>query len=322
MILAADIGGTKTILALCNSQGQAMLEQSYPSQEYASFNEIVRLFLSTVNDPPRQACFGVAGPVRQGRAQTTNLPWMIDAQELGTDLGFTQVHVINDLEATAYGIAGLGSSDLLTLNPGQPNAQGNAAVIAAGTGLGEAGLYWDGQTYHPFACEGGHTDFAPNSKLQVALLEYLMSKFEHVSWERVLSGAGIYNLYQFLRDTQVDQEPEWLAQQLQIGDPAAIITQAALEEKCVLCSCALEFFVTLYGAAAGNLALKLMATGGIFIGGGIAPKIISHLQPSHFMAAFRKKGRMSELLEAIPVHVILNPKTALLGAARYAIAQL
>ncbi len=319
MILAGDIGGTKTILGLFNPQGEMITEATYPSKQYASLNEIVRLFLSTLSDRPQQVCFGVAGAVQQGRAQITNLPWLIDAKDIATDLGFAIAHLINDLEATAHGIASLAAPDLLTLNPGQPNAQGNAAVIAAGTGLGEAGLYWDGKKYHPFACEGGHADFAPSNKPQVALLEYLMSRFDHVSWERVLSGAGIYNLYQFLRDTGLDQEPEWLTKQLQDHDPATVITQAALKQECVLCSCTLDLFFSLYGSAAGNLALKLMATGGVFLGGGIAPKLISHLQPSRFMAAFQAKGRMSSLLESIPVHVILNSKTALLGAARYAI---
>lgn len=318
MILAGDIGGTKTILALFNSQGEVITESTYPSQNYASLNEIIRQFLADVDEHPKRACFGVAGPVQQGRVQITNLPWIIDANELVADLGFAIAHLINDLEATAHGIPVLSAEDFLILNIGQPNPTGNMAVIAAGTGLGEAGLYWDGEKHHPFACEGGHTDFAPTNKSQLALLEYLMSKFSHVSWERVLSGMGIYNLYQFLRDTGIDREPEWLTAQIKVGDPAAVVTQAALAKKCPLCSCALDLFVHLYGSAAGNLALKLMATGGVFIGGGIVPKMISHLKPDCFMAAFLAKGRLSSLLEAIPVRVILNPKTALLGAAHYA----
>jgi glucokinase len=318
MILAGDIGGTKTILALFNLQGEVITERTYASQQYASLNEIVRQFLATVTDQPKHVCFGVAGPVQQGRAQPTNLPWIVDADELAAELGLSIVHVINDLEATAHGITTLSDADFLTLNPGRPNARGNAAVIAAGTGLGEAGLYWDGEKHHPFACEGGHADFAPSNEFQIALLEYLMSRFDHVSWERVLSGSGIYNLYQFLRDTGLDEEPEWLAERLRADDPATAITQAALVEKCVLCSCTLDLFVSLYGSAAGNLALKFMATGGVFIGGGIAPRILSFMEMSNFMTAFRAKGRMGLLLESMPVHVILNPKTALLGAARYA----
>lgn len=318
VILAGDIGGTKTTLALCDTQGTILVDTTYPSQQAPDLVEIIHQFRSSLdilNVPIERACFGVAGPVQQGHAQPPNLSWAIDAGELAAELRLPSVRVINDLEATAYGINVLDPKDLLTLNSGQPDGVGNVAVIAAGTGLGEAGLVWNGKHHHPFACEGGHVDFAPGNRLQVRLLEYLMEKFDHVSWERVVSGPGIYNLYQFLVHQEIDEEPPWLAERLCQDDPASVITQAALVNQCPLCSYTLELFLALYGAAAGNLAMKFMATGGVFIGGGIAPRIFPYLETANFMKAFRDKGRMSSLLDAIPIHVILNPKTALLGAA-------
>jgi glucokinase len=228
------------------------------------------------------------------------------------------VWLLNDLEANAYGIATLAPEDFLTLNEGAPQAEGNAAVIAAGTGLGEAGLYWDGRRHRPFASEGGHASFAPSNTLQVELLRYLLTHFTHVSWERVLSGPGLHTIYTFLRDTGRGIEPAWLSEEIHTGDPAAAISGAALEDRCALCMQALDLFVALYGAEAGNLALKVMATGGVFVGGGIAPKIIEKLKDATFMQAFTAKGRLQPLLETIPVHVILNDQTALYGAARYA----
>jgi glucokinase len=228
------------------------------------------------------------------------------------------VDLLNDLEASAYGIATLEADDFVVLNQGAPTAVGNAAVIAAGTGLGEAGLYWDGTRHHPFACEGGHADFAPQNELQVELLLYLRKKFGHVSWERVVSGPGLHNLYEFLRDTGHGEEPAWLAEEMRQKDPPRVITQAGLEGRSPLCEDALDLFVSLYGAEAGNLALKIMATHAVFVGGGIAPRIIRKLQGPAFMEAFATKGRFKWLLEAMPVRVVLNEKTALLGAARYA----
>jgi glucokinase len=324
MILAGDIGGTSTRLAFFAVQDgrlQAVVEKTYPSREYQGLEEVVRAFVSAHELAIAHACFGIAGPVRHGCVETPNLPWIVDAGHLAHELGVKTVDLLNDLEANAYGIAALEANDFVVLNHGAPNASGNAAVIAAGTGLGEAGLYWDGTQHHPFACEGGHADFAPQNELQVELLLYLRKKFGHVSWERVVSGPGLHNIYGFLRDTGRGEEPAWLVEAMRQKDPSAVISQAGLEGRSALCAQALDLFVLLYGAEAGNLALKIMATTGVFVGGGIAPKIIRKLQGPAFMEAFAAKGRFKWLLETIPVRVILNDKTALLGAARYAALQ-
>lgn len=322
MILAGDIGGTHTRLALFTVEGErltSVIEETFPSRAYSGLAEIVSQFMSAHKLSASSACFGIAGPVKHGRCETTNLPWVVEARQLASALSIPTVFLINDLEANAYGIATLTPSEWVVLNAGAPNAVGNAAVIAAGTGLGEAGLYWDGKSYRPFATEGGHTDFAPRTALEVELLRFLLARFERVSYERVLSGPGLLNIYQFLRDTGRGEEPAWLTEELRRQDPAAAITQAALAGQCALCEQALALFVPLYGAEAGNLALKVMATGGVFVGGGIAPKIIPRLTTSTFMEAFLAKGRMRPVLEAIPVRVILNDRAALFGAARYAV---
>jgi len=322
MILAGDIGGTKTRLALFTAAGERLescVEETFPSREHGGLDEIVRAFVSQQQVSVTHAGFGVAGPVKHSRSETTNLPWVVDARQLAGQLGIASVVLINDLEANAYGVAALEAKDFVILSHGAPDAEGNAAIIAAGTGLGEAGLYWDGAQHHPFACEGGHTDFAPRNELEIELLRYLLTRFTRVSYERVLSGPGLYNIYQFLRDTGRGKEPVWLTEELHEQDPAATISQAALTDRSALCVQALDLFVSLYGAEAGNLALKVMATGGLYVGGGIAPKILQKLQDSTFVQAFLTKGRMQPLLEAMPVRVILNDKTALLGAARCAL---
>ena len=323
MILAGDIGATNTRLALfAHEDGplRCVAEETFRSQHYPNLDVIVQKFIASHDGTISAACFGVAGPVQHGRCETTNLAWVVDAAVLASILGIEQVWLINDLEATAHGIATLTASDWLVLNAGALDAVGNTAVIAAGTGLGEAGLHWDGKAYHPFACEGGHADFAPRNELEIELLRYLLARFGHVSYERVLSGPGLQTLYQFFRDTRRGVEPQWLVDELAQRDPAAVIAQAALEEKNELCVQALNLFVSLYGAEAGNLALKVMATGGVFIGGGIAPKILPKLQEPLLLEAFCAKGRMRPLLEAMPVRVIINPKTALFGAARFVMA--
>ncbi|HJY80052.1 MAG TPA: glucokinase, partial [Candidatus Binatia bacterium] len=320
--LAGDIGGTKTRLALFTAAGERLescVEETFPSREHGGLDEIVRAFVSQQQVSVTHAGFGVAGPVKHSRSETTNLPWVVDARQLAGQLGIASVVLINDLEANAYGVAALEAKDFVILSHGAPDAEGNAAIIAAGTGLGEAGLYWDGAQHHPFACEGGHTDFAPRNELEIELLRYLLTRFTRVSYERVLSGPGLYNIYQFLRDTGRGKEPVWLTEELHEQDPAATISQAALTDRSALCVQALDLFVSLYGAEAGNLALKVMATGGLYVGGGIAPKILQKLQDSTFVQAFLTKGRMQPLLEAMPVRVILNDKTALLGAARCAL---
>ena len=321
MILAGDIGGTNSRLAgfaVESARLTPVVEETFPSRAHASLDEIVRTFVATHDMHVDHACFGIAGPVRHGRSEAINLAWAVDAQQLAQELGLATVWVINDLEASAYGAIALAPEDFTTLNEGSPAAEGNAAVIAAGTGLGEAGLYWDGTQHWPFASEGGHAGFAPSDAIQVELLQYLWPRFPHVSWERVLSGPGLYNIYTFLRDTQRGVEPAWLTEELRQDDPAATISRTALAGTCDLCVQALDLFVALYGTEAGNLALKFMATGGVFVGGGIAPKIIDQLKEPTFMQAFYAKGRLQPGLEAIPVRVILNEQTALYGAARCA----
>jgi glucokinase len=322
MILAGDIGGTKVNLGLFELRDEHLKlarEASFPSRRYVSVQDIIRVFLTDAGAPAiESACFGIAGPVRRDRVQVTNLPWKIEAAELSAELKISAIHLINDLEANSYGLAELPPSDFSVLNPGEAGATGNAAIIAAGTGLGEAGLYWDGTDFHPFACEGGHSDFAPQNKVDAELFEYLAGRFGRVSWERVLSGSGLFHIYEFLRDTKRGDEPESFAEALTQSDPAAVITQAALNGSSSRCVQALEMFVTYYGAEAGNLGLKMMATGGIYLGGGIAPRILSVLQRGGFMAAFTDKAPMQALVKAMPVRVILNANAPLLGAAHYA----
>jgi glucokinase len=319
MILAGDIGGTSTRLALFEALDRrplAVIEKKYSSREYSGLGEIAAAFVAEQRAKVRRACFGIAGPVQHGRVVTPNLPWVVDANLLARELGLPAVKLINDLEANAYGIAALEAGDFITLNAGAKGAEGNCAVISVGTGLGEAGLYWDGKRHHPFACEGGHADFAPRDELEAELLRYLGARFEHVSYERVLSGPGLRQIYDFLRDTGRGDEPAWLGEAMRQGDPSAAISTAGLEGRCRLCVIALDVFVSFYGAEAGNLALKTMATGGVYAGGGIAPRIIAKLQGPRFMAAFTAKGRMRPLMEAMPVRVIMKETAALLGAAR------
>jgi glucokinase len=268
------------------------------------------------------ACFGLPGAVLNGQVSTPNLPWVVDAGHLAGEVGLGRVELINDLFANAHGIALLQDSDFVVLNPGTPSAAGSRALISAGTGLGEAGLLAEAGGYRPFPSEGGHADFAPRNELEIELLRHLLGRFGRVSYERVLSGPGLFNIYQFLRDTGRGEEPAWLAEQIAQGDPSAAITKSGLEGKAEISVQALDIFVSIYGAEAGNLALKIVATGGMFIGGGIAPKIVSKLKAPAFMDAFSEKGRMSPLLRDIPVRVITNDKTALLGAGRVAALQL
>ncbi|MGH8069821.1 MAG: glucokinase [Candidatus Entotheonellia bacterium] len=324
MILAGDIGGTNSRLAFFAGDGERLervVEETYTSLDHANLEAMVKKFMSSHDLSVDVACFGIAGPVRNGRVEAVNLPWVIDARELAHVLRVKVVGLLNDLEAHAYGIAMLAPEDFVLLNQGTPDASGNAAVIAAGTGLGEAGLYWDGQRHRPFACEGGHTSFAPDDPLQMELLGFLRHEYGHVSWERVLSGPGLYNIYRFLRDTGRGEEPDWLTREMHQHDPSAVISQAALAGSSALCQQALDLFVSLYGAEAGNVALKIMATAGVYVGGGIAPKIIQKLTGSTFMDAFVAKGRLKPLLQEIPVRIIMNDKAALLGAARFATLQ-
>jgi glucokinase len=322
-ILAGDIGGTKTRLALFNVTGlqlDTLIEHSYPSRQYASLNAILEEFTGTHDHLPDAACFGIAGPVRDNKADATNLPWHISAADIARRFRIKQVALLNDLEATAWGLRALDEDDFQLLNTGTPDPAGNAAIIAAGTGLGEAGLARAGDSFKPFATEGGHTAFSPCSELEIELLRFLMDRYGHVSWERVLSGPGLVNLHEFLCRYRNQPIPDWLQQEMRDGDPAAAISRAAQSGLDALSSEALELFAHLYGAEAGNLALKMMASGGIYLGGGIAPRILGQLTAGTFMSAFMAKGRMRPLLEQIPVRVILNDRTALYGPAVFATA--
>jgi glucokinase len=324
MILVGDIGGTHTrlaILEIVKEHFNFLAEETLSSREEPSLESALRKFLSSHSHPITEACFGVAGPVRQGRCEATNLPWVIDSREIALQLNLPPVGLINDLEASGYGIAALEVKDFEILNQGAPDARGNRAIVSAGTGLGEAVLYRDGREDRPFASEGGHADFAPRNHLEMDLLDFLLKRHSRVSVERVVSGQGLLAIYQFLKDTGRAEEPTWLVEQMRHKDPPAVITENALGGKSSLCVQTLDLFVSIYGAEAGNMALKVMATGGVYLGGGIAPKIIAKLRDPAFMNAFTSKGRLKPLLQATPVRVILNPRIALLGAARYATRQ-
>ena len=321
MILAGDIGGTNARLAFfeaTNGPLRIVSQAVFPSHDYATLDEIVVKFVDNSSIRPDCACFGIAGPVQQGHVKASNLPWLIDGDRLANEIKLSHVVLINDLEANAWGIAGLEPKDVVALNPIEGTPVGNQAVIAAGTGLGEAGMYWDGQQYHIFACEGGHGDFAPRNELEIELLGYLAARYEHVSYERVVSGPGLVNVFEFLRDTKRGSVPAWLGEEMK-QNAAAAISRAAMACTAQICVDALDLFIAIYAAEAGNLALKLMATGGVYLGGGISPKILPKLQGPAFMKNFVSKGRMQRLLESIPVKVIVNDQTALLGAARCAL---
>jgi glucokinase len=328
MILAGDIGGTHTRFALFQKDASAtpsalnmVLERIYPSREYKSLDEIVSLFLRNDKATIDLACFGIAGPVLHGEVSTPNLAWVVNALRLAKLIGIEAVWLINDLQAHASGIDDLSQEDFVALNK-VASGSGNRALIAAGTGLGEAGIYWDGLRYWPFPCEGGHTDFAPRNDLEIALLQHLIKRFGRVSYERVLSGPGLENIYEFLRDSGREQEPKWLKDELDAsGDPVPVISKHGLEGKTPICERVLDIFVSIYGAEAGNLALKLMASGGVFLSGGIAAKILPKLAGPAFIEAFVSKGRLHPLLETIPVKVIVNDRVGLIGAARYAVNQ-
>lgn len=326
-VLAADVGGTKTWIALFHAEGThasaslTLLRASkYSSPASASLEQIVREFLRDERETVDFACFGLPGPVSGDRAKLVNLPWEIDATALCRTFGFRRCFLINDLLANAHGIGELGPDDFALLHPGDPGASGNMAVISPGTGLGEAGMFWDGCRHLPFACEGGHCDFAPRTELELALHQHLLQPYGHISFERVLSGSmGIPNIYKFLRDTGRNTESPAVAELLKTGDPGAVISTAAGEASCALCVRTMEIFTTILGAEAGNLALKIMATSGVFIGGGIAAKILPLLRRPHLLEAFFAKGRFSDFMRRIPLRVILNDQAALLGAARYAL---
>lgn len=318
MILAGDIGGTNSRLALFEVTSGALrsvAEERLASRDAPSLEAVLDLFLERHPARIDAAAFGVPGPVKQGRVITTNLPWVVDQAQLQRHLHLEDVELLNDIESFSHGLAALGEGDYVTLNAGAPDARGNRAVIAAGTGLGEAGIFWDGHSHHPFATEGGHTDFSPTDELQFGLLQFLQERHGRVSWERVVSGPGLVNVHEYLRDVVRVAAPAPLPPELISPDPAATISQAALAGACPLAQRALELFVLLYGAEAGNLALKVMSSGGLYLGGGVAPKILPKLREPLFLQAFLAKGRMRRLLEAMPVRVVTRGNTGLLGSA-------
>lgn len=324
MILAGDIGGTSTRLALFERDGEkfrAVAEEKYASADFPSLDAAIERFLSGKPNGIARTCFGVPGPVTGEIVKFANLPWAIDARAIKNALGIEQVGLINDLEANAYGLSELGETDFAVLNEGVKNPTGNAAIISAGTGLGEAGLHFEEEmkTLRPFASEGGHADFAPRDDSEIELLRYLLAKFGRVSVERVVSGQGLKNIYEFLRDTRRAEEPVWLREEIaDSDDAAAVISKNGIDKKSEICERALNLFASAYAAEAGNLALKMLATGGVFLGGGIAPKILPKLREPFFLESFVAKGRMRPLLEKFPLRVVLNDKAALLGAARFA----
>jgi len=320
-VLAGDIGGTKTRVGVFEVDGvecRSVEERSYLSGDYPGLTEIVVDFVGSSGKECRAACFGIAGPVTGRRMSTTNLPWVVDADELEARSGIPTVTLLNDLEATGWGVAALDPSQVVVLNPGRPDAAGNGAVIAAGTGLGEGGIYWNGSEARPFACEGGHASFSPTDELGNRLLQFLRHLHGHVSWERVLSGPGLADLFRFMASEAGESEPSWFLEADRAGDPVPEVSEMALEGRCDISVRTLEFFARLYGEEAGNLALKVMATGGVWVGGGIAPRILRFLEDGAFMNGFLAKGRMRPLLESMPVRIVLDDRAALLGAARFA----
>lgn len=323
MLLAGDIGGTKTNLAIYSPEDGPrlpLIEATFPSDDYPSLQAIAKEFLSHITYDVTWASFGVAGPVVNGHVKATNLPWEMDEAELRDELGLDTVYLLNDLESIANSIPRLQPDDVQTVHPGRVAAGGAVAVVAPGTGLGEAFLTWTGDHYEAHPSEGGHTDFAPTDETQLEMLRYLLARLDHVSYEWICSGMGIPNIYAFYRDTGRAPEPDWLREQLaQVEDPTPVIVTNALNEDtgCVLCRLTLETFVSVLGAEAGNMALKVLATGGVYIGGGIPPRILPFLMSERFRRAFLNKGRFARLLENVPVYVIMNPKSALMGAAAY-----
>jgi glucokinase len=321
VILAGDIGGTNARLALfevVDWRLQRRDEARLSSRGSTSLEQLLDAFLEPRRPSLHAAGFGLPGPVKGGRVVTTNLPWLVDEARLRGHLRIGAVSLLNDIEAFSHGLPALDEADLFTLNPGEAGVPGNRAVIAAGTGLGQAGLFWDGRRHHPFATEGGHTDFAPTDELQFGLLRFLQERHGRVSWERVVSGPGLLNVHEYLRDVARVAAPAELPASLLSDDPAATLTNAALARACPLALRTVDLFLQLYGAEAGNLALKMMALGGLFVGGGIAPKLLPKLQEPTFVQAFLAKGRMRKVVEGIPVKVVLRDGTGLLGAARHA----
>jgi len=331
MILAGDVGATKVHLALCSfDRGQLLTvhDHKYSARDFTGLVQVVDVFLAECKQllakpfDVLSACFGVPGPVRHGRLKLTNLPWILDSSQLSTDLKIEHVFLINDLEANGYGVPELTAAQILTLSAGDPAAEGNRGLIAAGTGLGEAILVWNGTRHLPMASEGGHSDFAARNDEEIELLRYLQKTLHgRVSSERVISGLGLANVYAYCRDVKRLDEPAWLKDRMRSEDPNAVIGELGESGESELCAEALNIFVSAYGAEAGNLALKILSVGGMYVGGGIAPKLLKKMQDGTFMKAFTDKGRLSDLLVQTPVRLILESRAALMGAAAYAEAR-
>jgi glucokinase len=322
-ILAGDIGGTNTRLtlyhALSHDRLEPLREATYPSPAFAGLEAILSQFLEgRAADRIERACFGIAGPVIDQACDATNLPWQVSAKAIKQQFNFDATWLLNDLEANAWGIAALSDKDLFLLNPGKTRTGGNRSIISAGTGLGEAGIYWDGSHYRPFPSEGGHADFSPTNLLEYELMEWLAERHGHVSWERVVSGPGLESIYQFLISYHQTAIPNWLQAEMDQQGVAPAISAVALSGRDPVCIESLDLFIEFYAREAGNHALKIMSSGGVYLGGGIAPRISPRLKEGAFIQAFFSKGRMRPLMEAMPVNVILNDKAALMGAARFA----
>jgi glucokinase len=324
MILAGDVGGTKVHLALFNFEAGRLIpvrDHKYPAGQFASLDDVVKDFLPDPEEKKQivAACFGCPGPVRNGRLKLTNLPWTLDVRDLQPSLGIEHIFLINDLEANGYGIPELAPDKIFTLHAGDPNAEGHQGLIAAGTGLGQALLIWDGKKHRPIPSEGGHCDFAARTDREIAMLQYLRRTLNgRVSAERVVSGLGIKNVYAYVRDVEKIDEPAWLKHRLETEDPNFVIGTCAEDGSSSICFETMKLFAAAYGAETGNIALKVLATGGMYLGGGIAPKALKTLQSGAFIEAFLDKGRLSPLLQSIPVRIILDQTCALLGAAAYA----
>ncbi len=320
MILAGDVGGTKVRLAVYEERGgiTCVDEEKFASKEFPNLSELLKKFLSHEHRKNiSEACFGIAGPIRNGVCKATNLPWEISATVLSADLNIPKVYLINDLEANAWGLRCLGKDEFCTINEGEELA-GNQALISPGTGLGEAGIFREGGIFRPFPSEGGHCDFSPRNNDEIALLQYLKQQHKHVSFERILSGSGLYRLYRFLIDTQREKEDPAIAALMQQNEPQRVISDKGMSGECKACVSTCRLFANLLGSEAGNVALKFLALGGMFIGGGIAPHLLPFFKEEGFLQSFVDKGRLSAVLWKIPVKVVLNEKTALLGAARFA----
>jgi len=322
-LLAGDIGGTKTDLALFDlvdaRSPELVCEATFASRDAAGLEPLVRDFLGESGDGIAAAAFGVAGPVIDGRIQTTNLPWRLEASALAAEIGcpLARLRLMNDLESTAFGALALPPDQIHTLWDGHAR-DGHRVVIAAGTGLGQAILFWDGHRFQPAATEGGHVGFAPRDEREIGLLRFLQRRYGHVSWERVVSGPGLLGIFEYLRLELGARVSAELDERMKLEDPSAVIGRAALEGNCATCEQAVELFVSLYGSQAGNLALTCMALGGVYVGGGIVTQLLPRFSTGTFMEAFRAKGRFTQLLDEVPVRIILDPKASLAGAAHVA----